>query len=168
MKKFSIYLSIIILLFVALYAFDYLSQRAQNSAIAEDAQRLYNTKPDKLRDSTKKQLTDENYQSIILPDQLAERLDNKETLFVYFFSPECSFCVETTPKLMPLANQLGIEVHQYNILEFTQGWNDYNIQSTPTLVYFEDGKEADRIVGGIVEGGSNTLDTYRQFLERAE
>lgn len=168
MKKFLIYFSIIVLLFVGLYAIDALSQREQNLALADDAERLYNTSPDKLRDSTKAQLQDENYQSIILPDELKQRLDNEESLFVYFFSPECPFCVSTTPQLMPLAEQIGVTVYQFNVLEFNQGWAEYQLQSTPTLIYFENGKEADRLVGGIVEGGANTIGTYQQFLNRAE
>lgn len=167
MKKFFIYFSIIVILFASLYAIDAFSQSKQNAALADDAQRLYNTTPNKLRDSTKAQLQDPNYQSIILPDQLKERLDNGETMFVYFFSPECPYCVATTPRLMPLAEQVGATIYQYNLLEFGQGWSDYRIESTPTLVYFENGQEVDRLVGGIVEGGQNTLETYKQFLERA-
>lgn len=166
MKKFSIYLSIIIVLFAALYVIDALSQREQNQALADDAQRLYHTTPNNLKESTKSQLQDENYQSIILPDDLQQKLNNEESLFVYFFSPECPYCVATTPKLMPIVNELGITVYQYNILEFSQGWADYNIDSTPTLVYFENGKEIDRLVGGIVDGSSITTETYRQFLEQ--
>ena len=30
-----------------------------------------------------------------------------------------------------------------------KGWNDYLIQATPTMIYFEDGKEVVRVEGAI-------------------
>ncbi len=37
-------------------------------------------------------LDDPNYQNIILPDELREALNNKETITVYFYSSTCEFC----------------------------------------------------------------------------
>lgn len=97
--------------------------------------------------STIDQLDDKNYQNIILPDDLAKKIDSGEGVFAYFFSPECSHCQVVTPKLMPIAEQAEIDIQQYNILEFTQGWDDYSVEATPTLAYYKDGKEVGRIVG---------------------
>ena len=36
---------------------------------------------------------------------------------------------------------------QFNLLEFEEGWNNYGIESTPTIVQYKDGKEVNRIVG---------------------
>lgn len=173
MKKFSIYIGIIVLLFASLYFLDQWSNKAeleaelkQNEAITTDAQRLYKTTPENLMASTRSQLKDENYQNIILPDELEQRLNNKESLFVYFFSPECIYCAHTTPKLTPIATETETDMKQYNVLEFNQGWSDYNIESTPTLIYFKDGKEEDRITGGIVEGGEQSEATYRAFMQK--
>ena len=57
-----------------------------------------------------------------------------------------------------MAEELGIDLVQYNLLEFEQGWDDYNIESTPTIVQFKDGKEVARIVGLQEE------DVYRRWL----
>ena len=35
------------------------------------------------------------------------------------------YCKEATPILTPMAEELGIDLVQYNLLEFKQGWNDY-------------------------------------------
>jgi hypothetical protein len=46
---------------------------------------------------------------------------------------------------MPMAKELGIDLVQYNLLEFKPGWDKYRIEVTPTIVQFKDGKEAARI-----------------------
>ena len=102
---------------------------------------------DNLKQSTIDQLSDPNYQNLILPKELAENLKNKEDKTVYFYSPECQFCQKTTPIVAPLAEEMGIDLVQYNLLEFDQGYDDYAIKSTPTIVYFKNGVESKRIVG---------------------
>ncbi|OLN23774.1 thiol reductase thioredoxin [Domibacillus antri] len=102
---------------------------------------------DDLHTETVQQLDDPNYQNIVLPDDLKEKLENGEDAVVYFYSPTCPHCQETTPVLMPIADDENVEVLQYNLLEFEQGWEDYNIEYTPTLIYFEGGAEKDRLVG---------------------
>lgn len=76
----------------------------------------------------------------------------------YFFSPECSHCQNYTPKLMPIADELDVQVDQLNILEFTDEWTTYNIQATPTLIYFENGEEVARLEGDAPD------ETTRQFF----
>ncbi|HZG72690.1 MAG TPA: thioredoxin family protein, partial [Chondromyces sp.] len=100
-----------------------------------------------LHPETIKQLDDPNYQSLILPEELEKRLDNNEDVTVYFYASDCPHCQQTTPVLMPLAEELGADVVQYNLLEFQEGWGQYNIEYTPTLVQFENGEETARIVG---------------------
>lgn len=139
MKKLIIFGSIIIVLF-ALTAV--LTNMAEKETVKDNPY-----KKDKLYSETVELLDDPNYQNIILPDELKEKLDAKEEVTVYFFSPQCKFCREATPRLMKVAREVGVEIQQYNLLEFQQGWNDYNIKSTPTLVHFKDGVEVNRIVG---------------------
>ena len=96
---------------------------------------------------TKDLLTDKNYQNIILPEDLKERIDSGEPTTVYFFSPTCAYCKQTTPIVAPLAKDLGIDLVQYNILEFEEGWSDYKIEATPTIIHFDKGEEVTRVVG---------------------
>ncbi|GIN12951.1 hypothetical protein J26TS2_28180 [Shouchella clausii] len=112
---------------------------------------------DDLNAATIDQLNDENYQNIIMPDALAEKLEAGEDAVVYFFSPTCQYCKKATPKLMDVAGEEDIHIDQFNVLEYDD--SAYGIEYTPTLIYFEDGKEVDRIVG------DHTEDEFRDFLE---
>lgn len=112
-----------------------------------------------LQQSTINLLDDENYQNIILPDALEKKIASGEPVLAYMFSPECPHCKKLTPKLMPIADELDLQIDQLNILEYDKGWDEYNIEYTPTLIYFEDGKEVDRLVGDAPEEG------IRQFFD---
>lgn len=139
MKKLLIFGGIIILLFGALALVTNMSQA-----------QLVEGNPygkNKLHPETIKLLKDPLYDNIILPEELEEELAQKEDLFVYFFQSTCPACKETTPVLVPVAEELGIDLKKYNLLEFTQGWDDYQIEFTPTVVYFHQGKEIDRVTG---------------------
>lgn len=140
MKKLIIFGVVIIALFVATAV---LTNMAQTENVDED--NPYGKS--KLDSETAALLDDPHYQNIITPDQLEEKLEAGEDVTVYFFSPTCQYCREATPRLMPLAEDMGVDVQQYNLLEFEDGWNEYNIEATPTLVHFEDGEEVGRIKG---------------------
>jgi thiol-disulfide isomerase/thioredoxin len=152
MKKIIIFSAIIIALFVAMAV---VTNMQNNAKIGEN--NPYKTND--LQQATIDLLDDPNYQKIILPDQLEEKLDNNEDVTVYFFASDCPHCKVTTPVLMPLADEMGIEVVQYNLLEFQDGWNQYGIDGTPTLVRYEDGKEVARI------DGSRDEAVFRQWFE---
>lgn len=100
-----------------------------------------------LNQATIDQLDDENYQNIALPDEVSKQIESGEPTTVYFFSPTCSHCKVTTPILMPVAEDMDVDVLQYNLLEYDQGWTDYFIEATPTLVHYENGEEVSRWVG---------------------
>ena len=100
-----------------------------------------------LKQETIDQLDDENYQNIILPDDLKAKIESGEPVTAYFFSPTCLHCKAMTPVLMPIVEEMDVDVVQYNVYEFDQGWDDYRIEATPTMIYFEDGQEVSRMVG---------------------
>lgn len=102
---------------------------------------------EKLHQATIDLLDDPNYGNIILPEELEAALANGETKTVYFFSSTCDWCKKTTPIVVPLAESLGIELELYNVLEFQEGWDQYGIEGTPTLIHFENGKEVARTSG---------------------
>ncbi|MFB4213635.1 thioredoxin family protein [Shouchella sp. JSM 1781072] len=115
---------------------------------------------DDLDPATIDQLDDPNYQNVILPDELEEKLENGEDAIVYFFSPTCRFCVEATPVLMDIADDEDVYIDQYNVLEYESA--SYGIQSTPTLIAFEDGQEVRRVTG------NQEAETFRAFLNGEE
>ncbi|WP_026905683.1 thioredoxin family protein [Paucisalibacillus globulus] len=114
---------------------------------------------DKLKQSTIDQLNNPNYGNQILPDELVEKVNSEKGLTVYYYSPECSFCLATTPYLVPLAEDMDVDMKKLNLLEFAPEVQQFAIQSTPTLVHYEDGKEVARLEGQQDE------DVYAAFFE---
>jgi thioredoxin 1 len=153
MRKLSIYFGVVVVLFALLWGLNQMQLKAQSDNI-------YGIPATKLNPLTVQQLKDPNYQNIILPDNLDKRLQNKESFFVYYFSPDCPHCRATTPVLAPLAKSAGADFNQYNLMEFKQGWQNYKIESTPTLVYYKNGQETDRLVGEQPE------QTWKDFLAK--
>jgi thiol-disulfide isomerase/thioredoxin len=140
-KKMLIIIGSIVVLFVALlFVVDY-----RNSQTVENADNPYGTTD--LEQETIDQLNDPNYANQILPEELAATIENGEPVTVYFYSPSCVYCQQTTPYLVPLAEENNIDMKQFNLLEFGEQALPYAIESTPTLVHFENGEEVARIVG---------------------
>ncbi len=65
---------------------------------------------------------------------------------------------------MPAAEEVGVHIDQLNILEYQPGWAEYQVTSTPTLIYFNEGKEVERLEGDY----SQQLDQVKTFLEQAK
>lgn len=117
----------------------------------------YGTK--ELNEATVELLDNPNYQNIILPDALQEKIKTGDTVYAYLFSPQCKYCVNFTPKLMPIADEYNLHIDQLNMLEFDSAWETYQVESIPTLLVFKDGKEVSRLIG------DNTEDQVRQFFD---
>ena len=139
MKKLFIIGGAIVALFILLIV---LTNMSNDKKLADNAY-----KTNDLKQETIDQLGDENYQNIILPDDLVSKIESGEPVTAYFFSPICVHCKAMTPVLMPIAEDMNVDIVQYNIYEFEQGWNDFNIEATPTMIHFEDGQEVSRMVG---------------------
>lgn len=140
-KKMLIFIVVIVVLFAALYFVTVF----KNKQAVDNNENPYGK--EHLEQETIDQLEDPLYQNQITPDKLADKLDNKEDLFVYFYSPKCPHCRRTTPVLVPLTEDMGIDMKKLNLLEFDDEWNTYGIESTPTVVYYHNGKEVDRVNG---------------------
>ncbi|ANB57281.1 thioredoxin family protein [Anoxybacillus sp. B7M1] len=139
MKKILIFGTVILALFLAI---SWITSYQQTEKAKDNPY-----KKEKLDPATIEQLDDPNYKNLILPDELAKKLDNHETVTVYFYSPTCPHCEKTTPIVVPLAKKMGIDLKLFNLLEFEDGWDTYHIDGTPTIVHFEKGKEVKRIDG---------------------
>lgn len=148
-----IFAIVLVVLFAGLY---FVVQYKNNQAIDESENPYGKTD---LHPETIEQLDNPDYQNQILPNELSEKLNNGESLTVYFYDPTCPHCQRTTPILVPLADDLGIDVKKLNVLEFQDAWNNYGIEGTPTLISFKDGKESARISGG------QTKEQLRTFFE---
>ncbi|MCM3739562.1 thioredoxin family protein [Oceanobacillus luteolus] len=143
-KKLTIIILVIVVLFGALYfALNY----KNNKALEGD--NPYGTTD--LEQSTIDQLDDPLYGNQILPDDLVERVESGEPTTVYFYSPECVYCQNTTPYLVPLTEEMDVDMKKLNLLEFGNEAAPFGIRSTPTLVHYEDGKEVARLEGQYAE-----------------
>jgi len=160
-KKFKmayVYIAVILALFVLLGVLN-------NSGPVNE---LYGKKTNDLNPATRELLNDPNYQNIILPAELDKMVADKEDFYVYLFASDCGYCRQTTPQLVPLAQELGVDLPMFNLREFEQYFNKYNVNYTPTLAYFKDGVEVERLESGIAPEGTAgyTLDDYRAFLTK--
>ncbi len=143
MKKLGIIGGIVVALFALIIV---LTTMSNNSKLENNP---YDT--DDLNQSTIDLLDDENYQNIIVPKDLEEKIASGEKTIAYFFSPECVHCKNFTPKLMSVATDVDLQVDQLNVLEYDDAWDQYRITGTPTLIYFENGVEEARLSGDYPE-----------------
>lgn len=139
MKKLLIIAGIVVVIFAGIIL---LTNQSNDTKLANNP---YDT--DDLNQATIDQLDDENYQNLVLPADLEKQIASGEPTTVYFYSPLCGYCKETTPILMPVAEDMDVDVLQYNLLEYEEEAAPYQIEATPTLVHYEDGKEISRWVG---------------------
>ncbi|MEI3609605.1 thioredoxin family protein [Pseudogracilibacillus sp. SO10305] len=148
---------LIIVVIVVLFAGLMLVTNMKNKQTIEDNNPYDKTN---LQQSTVDLLDDPNYQNIIVPDDLDEKLDNKESVTVYYFSPTCSYCQKATPIVSPLAEDLDVDMKKLNLLEYDK-MKHYEIEGTPTLIHYENGEEVARIEG-LPE---NAEEVYEDFFE---
>lgn len=139
MKKIIIFTAIVVVLFGGL-AFVTTTQNKQKAEGNPFGKKT-------LEPATIKQLEDPNYGNQILPDELETKLENGETMTVYFYASDCVHCQNTTPVIVPMVEEMGLDLKKLNLLEFKDQWSKYGIDSTPTLIHFENGEEASRLVG---------------------
>lgn len=140
MKKLLAIGGIIVVIFVLIVV---LNNKSNETKLQDNP---YGT--DNLNQSTIDLLTNENYQNVGKPEDIMKQIESGEATTVYYFSPDCQYCMEMTPRLMPLADENNVHVYQYNLLEFANELDPkYNVQSWPTLVHYKDGEEQGRMTG---------------------
>lgn len=155
MKKLLIIGGIIVVIFALIV---FLSNKSDQAKLKDNP---YGTED--LNKATIDLIGNENYKNIILPEDLFKKVDSGEPVTAYFFSPDCPFCMEMTPKMMPIADEMGVHVYQYNMMEFSEAAKEkYGIDSWPTLVHFRDGKEVGRM------SGAQPDENIRMFFEEFE
>lgn len=144
---------VLLILFAGLYVVN----SYKNKQALEESDNPYGK--DDLKQETIDQLNDPLYQNIIVPEDLDAKLDNGETITVYYFSPTCVYCQKTTPVVVPLTEELGVDMKKMNLLEFDK-MDYYHVEGTPTIIHYEDGEEVARIAGEHPE------EDFRAFFEQ--
>lgn len=154
MKKLLAIGGIIVALFVLILV---LNNQSNKSKLKDNP---YGT--DKLNQASIDLIGDKNYNNIVLPEELKKQIETGEPVTAYFFSPLCSYCKEMTPIMMPIASEMGVDVQQFNVLEFDRDAAAYQIEATPTIIHFENGEEVGRMVGG------QPAENIREFFSKTK
>lgn len=117
--------------------------------------------PEELSGPTIDALDNEDYHYNQTPEEVAGAIEDGDGQYVYFWSPTCSHCQEATPLLVDAFEQAGSDedLIQLNVLEYEEPWSTYQLEATPTLIYFEDGEEVERMTGN-----PGDVATYESFI----
>lgn len=99
------------------------------------------------------------YKKQITPEQLQEDLSSHKEKIVYFYKTTCPHCLRISPIVVPMAENMGINMQVLNLEEYKQGWDMFQIKGTPTIISYKDGKEVDRILG------EQSLQTFQKWFE---
>lgn len=106
-------------------------------------------------------LDNENYQMNRTLEETVEIVQEEtDGVFVYFWSPVCSFCLNATPNLVKALDDVDANLVQLNLLEYAAGAQVFMIPSTPTLVYYENAQEVERL-----EGDPEDSEIFLAFME---
>ncbi|HDR4901255.1 thioredoxin family protein [Bacillus cereus] len=138
MKKMLIFGGIIIVLFAAIFA---VTQMEKKSA-STDEKGYYSNK-------------------ISLKD-LNKNIEDKKEQTIYFYQTSCVHCQKVSPIVVPLAKDLNVDMKVIDIENLNEPWDKYNIQGTPTIIHFKDGKEVSRI------SGEQSKDKFKEWFEQSK
>lgn len=64
--------------------------------------------------------------------------------------------------VVPLAKDLNVDMKVIDIENLNEPWDKYNIQGTPTIIHFKDGKEVSRI------SGEQSKDKFKEWFEQTK
>ena len=86
----------------------------------------------------------------ITNQEFANMIKNEHKLVVVdFFADWCMPCVMLAPVIEELANNMKeVKFAKINVDDNQELAEEYEVRSIPTLIFFKDGKEVDRIIGG--------------------
>jgi len=78
-------------------------------------------------------------------------IKQKDKLLIDFYADWCMPCQILKPMLEKIEKEMGIEIYKVNIDANQHLSSSFNVMSIPTLVFIDNGKEKDRIVGLVPE-----------------
>ncbi|AFQ08782.1 thioredoxin [Bacillus thuringiensis] len=138
MKKMLIFGGIIIVLFAAIFA---VTQMEKKNA-STDEKGYYSNK--------------------ISLEDLNKNIEDKKEQTIYFYQTSCVHCQKVSPIVVPLAKDLNVDMKVIDIENLNEPWDKYNIQGTPTIIHFKDGKEVSRI------SGEQSKEKFKEWFEQTK
>ncbi|TKI86515.1 thioredoxin family protein [Bacillus mycoides] len=125
MKKMIIFASICLLLFIT---FLIITNKENNT-------------------SSKAVTKNDYYKNKITIDQLENDISNNKEKVIYFYQTTCFHCKLVSPIIVPMAEDMNINMQVIDLETYKEGWDKFKITGTPTVVHYKKGKEIDRIEG---------------------
>ena len=111
--------------------------------------------------SSSKVITDIDY------SKLEEMIDNKESFILEVVQTGCSHCEEFSPRFKAVLKTNDEEAYSLNLYNMTDDelkkFNELttSVSGTPTVLYFEDGKETSHKINGAVSN-----EKIEEFLKK--
>lgn len=125
MKKMIIFASICLLLFIT---FIFITNKENNT-------------------SSKAVTKNDYYKNKITIDLLENDISNNKEKVIYFYQTTCFHCKLVSPIIVPMAEDMNINMQVIDLETYKEGWDKFKITGTPTVIHFKKGKEIDRIEG---------------------
>ena len=113
--------------------------------------------------SSSKVITDIDY------SKLEEMIDNKESFILEVVQTGCSHCEEFSPRFRAVLKTNEKEAYSLNLYNMTEEESKKfseltnSVSGTPTVLYFEDGKETSHKINGAVSN-----EKIEDFLEKID
>lgn len=79
-------------------------------------------------------------------EELQEQLDNELTM-VDIWAPWCNPCKSLTPIIEKISEERSIRLIKVNADESKDLAENLNVKGIPTVIFFKNGREVDRVVG---------------------
>ena len=101
--------------------------------------------------------------------KLEEMIDNKESFILEIVQTGCSHCEEFSPRFRAVLKTNNKEAYSFNLYNMTEEESKKfselttSVSGTPTVLYFEDGKETSHKINGAVSN-----EKIEEFLEKIE
>ncbi len=101
--------------------------------------------------------------------KLEEMIDNKESFILEVVQTGCSHCEEFSPRFRAVLKTNDKEAYSLNLYNMTEEEGKKfselttSVSGTPTVLYFEDGKETSHKINGAVSN-----EKIEEFLEKIE
>ena len=98
--------------------------------------------------------------------KLEEMIDNKDSFILEVVQTGCSHCEEFSPRFKTVLKENDKEAYSLNLYNMTdEELNKFNklttsVTGTPTVLYFEDGKETSHRINGAVSN-----ENIEEFLD---
>ena len=103
---------------------------------------------------------------ILTKSSFDSALAENNLIFVDFYADWCGPCRMMAPVIEELAKELEgkVKVAKVNVDEENEIAGRFQIFSIPTFILFKDGKEAERIIGGV--GKNGLLEKINRYLKQ--